>query len=132
MPTSVNESAIEKTTREASERRTFVQNAIADVPQACIDLMLVVVNDDQEHRSASFWLGEAFVYVHKYQDRLRKYAAERAEAKLRKENENLFSKYILMHPPKDAAELLKVMQAYKICPQVSVPESATQSTAKAA
>jgi hypothetical protein len=116
----------EETVQEKAqrERREALELAIEDVPQACIDLMCVVVEQDPEKRSTSYWLGEAFVYVHKYQKRLREYAAEREDNRKRKENENLFSKYIAMTPPKNATELLTLMQRFGICPQVPVPVEA--------
>jgi hypothetical protein len=107
--------------KEMKDRREALELAIEDVPQACIDLMCVVIEGDAEKRSASFWIGEAFVYVHKYQKRLREYAAEREANRKRKENENLFSKYIAMTPPKSATELLTLMQRFGIAPQVPIP-----------
>jgi hypothetical protein len=109
--------------KEMKDRREALELAIEDVPQACIDLMCVVIEGDSEKRSASFWIGEAFVYVHKYQKRLREYAAEREANRKRKENENLFSKYIAMTPPKSATELLTLMQRFGIAPQVPIPAS---------
>jgi hypothetical protein len=115
------ESTEERIKREAIERREALELAIEDVPQANIDLMCVVVANDPEKRSTSYWLAESFVYIHKYQKRLREYAAERKANADRKENENLFSKYIAMTPPKSAAELLTLMQRFGICPQVPIP-----------
>jgi hypothetical protein len=126
----LKESAAEKQTREASERRVALYNALQDVPQACIDLMCVVINGDEEKRSASYWLGEGFVYLHKYTDRLRKYAQERKASAKRKEDEALFAKYIAMNPVKTATELVTLMQRFGICPQVPIPaEQAPAATA---
>lgn len=113
-------SAAEQLVQDQKDRRESLELAIEDVPQAAIDLMCVVVGQDPEKRSTSYWLAEAFVYVHKYQDRLRKYAQERKEAKDRKENESLFAKYIAMTPPKNAQELLTLMQRFGVCPQVAI------------
>lgn len=107
-----NESSIEKATREASERKQALVNAMSDVPQANVDLMCYVIQGDNEQRSASFWLAEAFVYVHKYQKRLREYAEERKRNAERKQNEALFNKYIAMTPPKSAAEYLTLLQRF--------------------
>lgn len=115
-------SETERLADEAKDRREALELALEDVPQANIDLMCVVVEQDPEKRSTAFWLAEAFVYVHKYQKRLREYAAERKANVARKENENLFSKYIAMTPPKNATELLTLMQRFGICPQVPIPE----------
>jgi hypothetical protein len=109
--------------KDQKDRREALELAMEDVPQACIDLMCVVVEQDPEKRSSSYWLGEAFVYVHKYQKRLREYAKEREDNRKRKENENLFSKYIAMTPPKNANELLTLMQRFGICPQVQIPQT---------
>ena len=121
-----NETQAEK---DMKDRREALELAMEDVPQACVDLMCAVVEQDPEKRSSSFWLGEAFVYVHKYQKRLREYAAEREANKLRKENEALFTKYIAMTPPKNASELLTLMQRFNICPQVQIPTQADTSKA---
>jgi hypothetical protein len=114
-------SALEQAVEDAKDRREALELAVEDVPQANIDLMCFVIAGDPEKRSASYWIAEAFVYVHKYQDRLRKYAAERKEAKDRKENENLFSKYVAMSQPRSANELLTLMQRFGVCPQIPIP-----------
>lgn len=105
--------ANEEQAKEAQkDRREALELAIEDVPQANIDLMCIVIAGDAEKRSASFWLAEAFVYVHKYQKRLREYAQERKRVVERKENEALFNKYIAMTPPKNPAEYLTLLQRF--------------------
>lgn len=127
MPNTDTRSEVERLADEAKDRREALELALEDVPQANIDLMCVVVEGDTEKRSTAFWLAEAFVYVHKYQKRLREYAQERKANATRKENENLFSKYIAMTPPKNATELLTLMQRFGICPQVPIPEAKAET-----
>jgi hypothetical protein len=124
-------SEVQRIADEQKDRREALELALEDVPQACIDLMCVVVEGDAEKRSASYWLGEAFVYVHKYQKRLREYAAERKANAARKENESFFDKYIAMNPVKNAAELLTLMQRFGVCPQVPIPVAEAQATTSA-
>lgn len=109
--------------KEARDRHELVELALTEVSQAPIDLFLAVVAGDPEKRSASFWLAESFVYMHKYQDRLRKYAQERKDAQERKQNLELFNKYIAMTPPKSAIELVTLMQRFNIAPQVPIPQA---------
>lgn len=116
----MEKSEMEILQEQQEDRRNFIATAIADVPQANIDLMCVVIAGDKEKRSASYWLAESFVYVHKYQDRLRKQAADREALKKQKTDQALFNQYIAMNPPKNPAELLTIMMRFGVCPQVSV------------
>lgn len=118
--------------QEQADRRAIIANAVADIPQANIDLMCVVIAGDKEQRSASYWLAESFVYVHKYMDRLRKAAQEREDAKKLKSNQALFNQYVAMNPPKNPAELLTIMLRFEVCPQVSVGNVKNNDEAKAA
>ena len=121
-----------KQEKEMKDRREALELAIEDVPQAAIDLMCVVIAGDSEKRSSSYWIAEAFVYVHKYQDRLRKYAQERKQNAERKENEALFAKYIAMTPPKNALELVTLMQRFGVCPQVALGNTSAAEETKVA
>lgn len=127
MPTHVE---LEKSAEEQKNRRELLKLAIEDVPQANVDLMCLVIANDDEKRSASYWIANSFVLIYKYQDRLRKAAEARKQQEQLKENTNLFNKYIAMNPPKTPADLLTIMLRFGVCPQVSVGTVETNAQAK--
>lgn len=127
MPT---QSEVERIAEEQKDRRKLLELGLTDVPQANIDLMCVVVAQDEEKRSASYWIANSFVLIYKYQDRLRKAAEARKQQEQLKENTNLFNKYIAMNPPKTPADLLTIMLRFGVCPQVSVGTVETNAQAK--
>lgn len=120
----------EQLVKEAQERKEFLVRMLADVPQANIDLMCVLIQGDKQKRSASYWMAEGFSYFYKYVARLRKQADEREALKQKAFNENLFNAHIAMYPPKDEVELLTIMLRFGVCPQVSVGKVKTNIQAK--